>query len=113
MPTRTQPSHTLDRTFSALADPTRLEIVQRLSRGSASVSELGEPFAMSLRAVLKHVEILEDAGLVRTHKAGRVRNCELKRERIDAAAQWIDELRRRWERRLDRIEKYAREQENR
>ena len=113
MPTRTQPAPALDRTFSALADPTRLEIVQRLSRGSASVSELGEPFAMSLRAVLKHVEILEDAGLVRTHKAGRVRHCELERERIDAAAQWIDELRRRWERRLDRIEKYAREQENR
>jgi DNA-binding transcriptional ArsR family regulator len=104
---------TLDRTFSALADPTRLEMVHRLSRGAASVSELGEPFAMSLRGVLKHVQILEDAGLVRTHKAGRVRRCELEPDRIDAAAQWIEQLRRRWERRLDRIDKYAREQEKR
>jgi DNA-binding transcriptional ArsR family regulator len=103
----------LDRTFSALADPTRLEMVQRLSRGTASVSELGEPFEMSLRAVLKHVQILEDAGLVRTRKAGRVRRCELEPERIDAAARWIEQLRRRWERRLDRVEKYARQQERR
>jgi DNA-binding transcriptional ArsR family regulator len=102
----------IDRTFAALADPTRLEIVQRLSRGTASVSELGEPFAMSLRAVLKHVQILEDAGLVRTHKTGRVRRCELERAEIDAAARWIEQLRRRWERRLDRLENYIREGEN-
>jgi DNA-binding transcriptional ArsR family regulator len=102
----------IDRTFAALADPTRLEIVQRLSRGTASVSELGEPFAMSLRAVLKHVQILEGAGLVRTHKTGRVRRCELERAEIDAAAQWIEQLRRRWERRLDRLENYVREGEN-
>jgi DNA-binding transcriptional ArsR family regulator len=101
----------IDRTFAALADPTRLEIVQRLSRGTASVSELGEPFAMSLRAVLKHVQILEGAGLVRTHKTGRVRRCELERAEIDAAAQWIEQLRRRWERRLDRLENYVREGE--
>lgn len=103
----------INRTFAALADPTRLEMVHRLSRGAASVSELGEPFAMSLRAVLKHVEILEDAGLVRTHKTGRVRHCELEPERIDAAARWIEQLRRRWERRLDRIEEYARQEEKR
>jgi DNA-binding transcriptional ArsR family regulator len=106
--TRTNPP--LDRTFAALADPTRLEMVQRLSRGGASVSDLGEPFAMSLRAVLKHVQILEEAGLVRTHKSGRVRRCELEPERIDAAAKWIEQLRRRWERRLDRLEQYARQE---
>jgi DNA-binding transcriptional ArsR family regulator len=113
MATQATAKPTLDRTFAALADPTRLEIVHRLSRGTASVSELGEPFEMSLRAVLKHVEVLEDAGLVRTHKAGRVRRCELERARIDAAARWIDQLRRRWERRLDRLEQYVGEGENR
>ena len=63
-----------------------MQIVHRLSRGTASVSELGEPFEMSLRAVLKHVQILEEAGLIRTHKTGRVRHCELEQRQIDAAA---------------------------
>jgi DNA-binding transcriptional ArsR family regulator len=100
---------TVDRTFAALADPTRLDIITRLSRGSASVSELAEPFAMSLRAVLKHVSALEDAGLVRTVKDGRVRRCELERERFDAASQWIDQVRHRWERRINRLEDYLKE----
>ena len=74
---------TLDQTFAALADPTRVEIVTRLSRGPASVSELAEPYDMSLRAVLKHVQVLEDAGVVRTVKEGRVRRCELEPRSID------------------------------
>jgi DNA-binding transcriptional ArsR family regulator len=100
---------TVHRTFAALADPTRIDIVARLSIGSATVTELAEPFAMSLRAVLKHVSTLEDAGLVRTVKDGRVRRCELERERFDDASLWIDHLRQRWERRIDRLEDYLKE----
>ena len=101
----------VDETFAALADPTRIEIVARLSRGVASVSELAAPFDMSLRAVLKHIEVLEEAGIVRTMKTGRVRRCELDRRQIEQAARWIDHVRRRWERRLDRLEDYVREGE--
>jgi DNA-binding transcriptional ArsR family regulator len=104
-------TRTVDRTFAALADPTRIDIVTRLSRGSATVSELAEPFSMSLRAVLKHIETLEDAGLVRTVKTGRVRRCELERERLDDATRWIEQIRKRWDRRLDRLETYLQEQE--
>src|SRR4029077_8138837 len=93
-----------DQPFAALADPPRVEIVMRLSRGVASVGDLAEPFDMSLRAVLKHVQVLEIAGLVRTVKHGRVRLCELQPDRIDDASRWIEQLRHRWERRLDRIE---------
>ena len=99
-------SATIEHTFAALADPTRVEIVMRLSRGVATVGDLAEPFDMSLRAVLKHVQVLEAAGLVRTAKQGRVRLCELVPAPIYDASRWIDQLRRRWDRRLDRIEKY-------
>ena len=99
-------SATIEHTFAALADPTRVEIVMRLSRGVATVGDLAEPFDMSLRAVLKHVQVLEAAGLVRTAKQGRVRLCELVPAPIDDASRWIDQLRRRWDRRLDRIEQY-------
>ncbi len=101
----------IDETFAALGDPTRAAILGRLSRGPASVTELAEPFAMSLRGVLKHVQVLEEAGVVRTVKTGRVRRCEIVRAPIDDAAEWIEQLRRRWERRLDRIESYAKTQQ--
>lgn len=101
----------IDETFAALGDPTRAAILGRLSRGPASVTELAEPFAMSLRGVLKHVQVLEDAGVVRTVKTGRVRRCEIVRAPIDDAAEWIEQLRRPWERRLDRIESYAKTQQ--
>ncbi len=107
----TAPAPTLDQTFAALGDPTRIEIVIRLSRGSASVSELAEPFDLSLRAVLKHVEVLEDAGIVRTMKLGRVRRCELERARLERVVRWIDQVQRRWDRRLDRLEHYVHAQE--
>ena len=103
----------IDQTFAALADPTRVEIVTRLSRGSASVSELAEPYDMTLRAVLKHVQVLEDAGIVRTVKEGRVRHCELERKRIDESARFFEQLQRRWEKRLDRIERISRDREDR
>jgi DNA-binding transcriptional ArsR family regulator len=102
---------TIDRTFAALGDPTRIDIVTRLSRGSATVSELAQPYSMSLRAVLKHIETLEDAGLVRTEKTGRVRRCELERQRLDEAARFVEQVRKRWDRRLDRLESYLQHRE--
>ena len=102
-------NRTVDHTFAALSDPTRIDIVTRLSRGPASVSELAEPHVMSLRAILKHVQVLENAGLVKTAKHGRVRQCSLQPRRIDAAAHWMEQLRNRWERRIDRLEEYAKD----
>jgi len=107
------PGQAIDETFAALGDPTRAAILRRLSRGPASVTELAESFAMSLRGVLKHVQVLEDAGVVHTVKTGRVRRCEIVREPIEDAARWIEQLRRLWERRLDRIDRYAQTQEER
>jgi DNA-binding transcriptional ArsR family regulator len=102
---------TVDRTFAALGDPTRIEIVMHLSRGAATVSELAAPFSMSLRAVLKHIETLEDAGLVRTVKTGRVRRCELERQCLDEVARFVEQVQKRWERRIDRLESYLQQQE--
>jgi DNA-binding transcriptional ArsR family regulator len=96
----------LDRTFSALADPTRREILERLLVGPASISELAQPFGMSLPGVMKHVRVLEEAQLVTTEKSGRTRQCRLGPQHLDEATRWIDAYRRRWERRLDRFEDY-------
>jgi DNA-binding transcriptional ArsR family regulator len=94
----------LDRTFSALSDPTRRDILERLSTGPASVSELARPYGISLPGVLKHVRILEEANLVTTEKNGRTRECRLGPERMDHATRWIETYRQQWERRLDRLE---------
>lgn len=101
------------RAFAALGDPTRLGIVERLSTGPASVSELAQPLPMSLRAVLKHVEILEGAGIVRTVKTGRVRTCRLDPAALDAATTYVQRVRDRWERRIDRLEQVLRQEEDR
>jgi DNA-binding transcriptional ArsR family regulator len=93
----------LDRVFQALADPTRRAIVERLSRGNASVSQIAEPFAMSLAAVVQHVQVLEECGLVHTRKVGRVRNCRVDLEALRKAERWIAQRRSVWERRLDRL----------
>jgi len=85
-----------------------MAIVTRLGRGPASVSELAEPFAMSLTGFLKHLRVLEDAGVVVTTKHGRVRHCELNGTRLDEASAWLDQCRARWEGRLDRMERYTR-----
>lgn len=98
----------IEQTMAALGDPTRLSIVDRLSRGAASVTELAAAYPMSLRGVLKHVQVLEDAGLVRTTKLGRVRRCELHTPALDEATRWITDVRRRWEGRLDRLDQYLR-----
>jgi DNA-binding transcriptional ArsR family regulator len=93
----------LDRAFHALADPTRRSIVARLSRGPASVSELAAPFAMSLPAVLQHIDVLHGSGLVRSEKTGRVRTCRLEPAQLHSVEQWIAQHRVNWEQRLDRL----------
>jgi DNA-binding transcriptional ArsR family regulator len=97
---------TLDRTFSALSDPTRRAILERLGRGLATVGELAEPFGMSLTGLKKHVGVLEEADLVTTEKVGRARECRLGPGQLDDATRWIEAHRRRWEGRLDRLEDY-------
>jgi DNA-binding transcriptional ArsR family regulator len=96
----------LDRTFSALSDPTRRRILERLAQGPATLSELARPFDITLPGLLKHVRILEQAALVVTEKQGRTRQCRLGSEQLDDAAQWIHTYRRRWEGRLDRLGGY-------
>lgn len=93
----------LDLMFQALADPTRRLMVERLSRGPASVSELAKPFDMSLPAVVQHLQVLEQSGLVRSEKIGRVRTCTIDTAALNRAEQWINDRRLAWERRLDRL----------
>jgi DNA-binding transcriptional ArsR family regulator len=99
----------LDRVFHALADPSRRAMVDRLTRGPASVSELAKPFPMSLAAVVQHVQVLESSGLVRTEKVGRVRTCSIEPAALRTAEHWISERRALWERRLDRLGTYLAE----
>jgi DNA-binding transcriptional ArsR family regulator len=94
----------VDRTLAALADPTRRGILERLGRGTATISELAEPFEMSLTGMKKHVRLLEEAELVTTVKVGRSRLCSLGPRRLDDLEQWIDTYRRMLEQRLDRFE---------
>jgi len=96
----------LDRAFQALSDPVRRRILARLSRGPASVSELAEPFSISLPAVMQHLKALEDSGLVWSEKKGRVRTVRLEPKALTAAESWIAERRAEWEARLDRFENY-------
>jgi DNA-binding transcriptional ArsR family regulator len=96
----------LDRTFSALSDPTRRDILDRLGRGPASISELARPFGITLTGLKKHIQVLEDAQLVTTAKIGRTRQCRLGPEQLQDAAQWIDTYRRQWERRLEGLEAF-------
>jgi DNA-binding transcriptional ArsR family regulator len=99
----------LDRVFQALADPGRRLMLERLSAGPASVSELGRPLAMSLAAVVQHVQVLEASGLVRSQKTGRTRTCSLNPAGLRSAEHWISERRSLVERRLDRLGDYLAE----
>ena len=99
----------LDRVFQALADPGRRFMVERLSIGPASVSELARPMAMSLAAVVQHVQVLEACGLVRSQKVGRTRTCAINPGVLRSAENWISERRTTWERRLDRLGDYLAE----
>ena len=102
------PNHSarLDLTFQALADPARRGMLARLSRAPASVSELARPLAMSLPAVMQHLQMLEASGLVRSEKKGRVRTCRIEPAAFVAAEGWMAEQRTLWEERLDRLEDY-------
>ena len=93
----------LDLMFQALADPTRRAMIDRLSRGPASVSELARPFDMSLPAVVQHLAALENSGLVSSQKVGRVRTVQIQPEALSQAEQWLSDRRLLWVRRLDRL----------
>src|SRR5437667_5501942 len=93
----------VDRVFHALGDPTRRAIVQKLSEGPISVSRLAEPLAITLAAVVQHLQVLEESGLVNTEKIGRVRTCRIEPAGLSAAEQWIGDRRSTWERRFDRL----------
>lgn len=108
-----QSAFSIDRVFHALGDPTRRAIVERLSEGPSSVSRLAEPLGVTLAAVVQHVQVLEESGLVETQKVGRVRTCQIKPAGLSMAEKWISERRSRWERRLDQLgELLAEESEN-
>jgi DNA-binding transcriptional ArsR family regulator len=93
----------IDRIFHALGDATRRAMVVRLSQGPMSVSRLAEPFEMTLAAVVQHLQVLEECGLVQTEKVGRVRSCRIEPTGLDAMEEWIRDRRSVWEHRLDRL----------
>jgi DNA-binding transcriptional ArsR family regulator len=93
----------VDRVFHALGDPTRRLIVERLSRGPVSASALAQPLDITLAAVVQHLQVLEQSGIVRTEKIGRVRSCHIRSDGLEVAERWISERRTVWERRFDRL----------
>ncbi|HUJ76832.1 MAG TPA: metalloregulator ArsR/SmtB family transcription factor [bacterium] len=103
----------LDHVFHALSDPTRRRMVDRLIRGPASVSELAAPLEMSLPAVMQHLQVLEESGLVRSDKTGRVRTCRIEPGTLRTVEQWIAERRTSWERHFDRLAEYLASEEGR
>jgi DNA-binding transcriptional ArsR family regulator len=96
----------LNRVFQALADPTRRAVLERLNRGPAPMSELAEPFDMALPSFSQHLDVLEDCGLVRSSKEGRVRTYELQEKPLEVAGHWMAKQ-RAWERRLDQMDNYV------
>ncbi|MEA2640076.1 MAG: hypothetical protein QOF51_1470 [Chloroflexota bacterium] len=99
----------LDATFGALADPTRRAILARLGEGEASVTELAEPFAMSLPAISKHLKVLERAGLITRGRQAQWRPCRLEPTPLKDAAEWLQNYRRFWEESFDRLDEYLRD----
>ena len=93
----------VDRVFHALADPTRRALLSQLCHGPASVTDLARPLEVTLAAVVQHVQVLEESGIVRTQKIGRVRTCQMSPEGLSVAERWIADRRSLWERRLDRL----------
>lgn len=100
----------VDRVFHALGDPTRRAMVERLSQGPISVSLLAQPLAITLAAVVQHLQILEKSGLVRTEKVGRVRTCRIETSGFSPAEQWIEDRKAIWEKRLDLLEELLEEE---
>ncbi|MBN9663605.1 MAG: helix-turn-helix transcriptional regulator [Acidobacteria bacterium] len=101
-----QQASPLDRVFHGLADPTRRAVLNRLSSGPAAVSELANPFPMSLPAFLQHLDVLEECGLVKSRKTGRVRTYQLTPKPLKAAEGWLEQQRSLWSRRLDQLDTY-------
>ena len=99
----------LDATFAALADPTRRAILARLASGEASVTELAEPFEISLPAISKHLKVLREAGLIERGRHAQWRPCRLKAEPLKEVAEWVDGYRRFWEESFERLDDYLRE----
>jgi len=97
----------LNRVFQALADPTRRAVLERLNRGPAPMSKLAEPFDMALPSFSQHLDVLEDCGLVRSSKEGRVRTYELQPKPLETAGHWMAGQREMWERRLDQMDNYV------
>jgi DNA-binding transcriptional ArsR family regulator len=106
-------SPVLDLMFHALADPSRRHMLERLTRGPATVSDLARPLDMSLPSVVQHLQVLHSSGLVASEKVGRVRTCHIRPEALTTAEHWISERRSTWERRLDRLGEYLAEQPDR
>lgn len=104
--------HGVNEVFLALADPTRREVIRTLGRGPASVGALAQPFAITLPSFMKHIRTLEDSGLIRTSKSGRVRTCTLDHDRLAVVGDWLDEQRRLWDQRTDRLEALANDLED-
>lgn len=102
----------LDRTFGALADPTRRRILQCLAQGEGRVTDLARPYSMSLPAVSKHLRVLERAGLVRRRRDGRVHRMRLEASPMHEAQKWIEEYRRFWEESFDRLDQYLKQCQN-
>lgn len=96
----------IDPVFRALSDPTRRKVLARLSRSPASVSELAQPFDMALPSFVQHLRVLEESGLVRSAKRGRVRTYQIAPQRLKVAEDWLTEQRLLWERRLDQLDEY-------
>jgi DNA-binding transcriptional ArsR family regulator len=102
-------SDNIHRIFHALGDPTRRALVERLSEAPVTVSQLAEPLAITLAAVVQHLQILEESGLVRTEKIGRVRTCRIEPKGFSVMEQWIRDRRTTWERRFDRLGEFLSE----
>jgi DNA-binding transcriptional ArsR family regulator len=100
----------LGRVFQALADPTRRAVLEKLSRGPAAMSELAQPFRMALPSFAQHLDVLEDCGLVRSSKEGRIRTYQLAPQSLKAAEGWLAKQRALWARRLDQLDDYLKEQ---
>lgn len=111
-PVRRRDDARLDRVFSALSDPTRRRMLERLSQGPASVTALAAPLKMSLPAVVQHLQVLEASGLIASEKVGRVRTCRIEPGPFDGALDWIHRQRSMWEARFDRLQSHLEEMDD-
>jgi DNA-binding transcriptional ArsR family regulator len=109
VPSMTVTDDELDATFSALADPTRRAILARLAQGDATVNELAEPFSLTLQAISKHLKVLEGCGLISRGRHAQFRPCHLEPQSLDPAVDWIEQHRRLWTERFDKLDEHLRD----